>query len=224
MAYAKLAQLPVEYGLYSSFFGGLIYWVFGTSKDINIGPVAVASIITGSILSEVTHEFPDQSKAFIAQTIAMLAGAVVALIGILRLGWLVDLISLPAVSGFISGSAMTITVTQLPALLGIRRVKTREAPYKVLIGVCKKLGTTKLDAAIGISALVALYLIKWGCAALARRRPQIGKTVFFISTLRTVVTIMTYILISFLVNRTHQESPSFRILGFIPRGMWAFVD
>jgi solute carrier family 26 (sodium-independent sulfate anion transporter), member 11 len=40
MAYAKLAQLPVEYGLYTSFFGALCYWVFGTSKDINIGPVA----------------------------------------------------------------------------------------------------------------------------------------------------------------------------------------
>ncbi|KAF2663186.1 sulfate permease [Microthyrium microscopicum] len=218
MAYAKLAQLPVEYGLYTSFFGGLCYWVFGSSKDINIGPVAVASIVTGTMLTDLEHEFPDQSKAFLAGSIAMLAGAVVAAIGALRLGWLVDLISLPAVSAFISGSAITITSTQIPVLLGIRGVNTREAAFFVLINTLKKLGTVRIDAAMGIITLTLLYIIKWSCESFSKKRPNLAKKIFFASTLRTVFMLLLCTLISYIINRTHKEHPAFRILGFIPKG------
>jgi len=222
MAYAKLAQLPVEYGLYTSVFGGLFYWVFGTSKDINIGPVAVASIVTGSIVAEITEQYPEESHVVIASTIAMFAGAAVAAIGILRLGWLVDLISLPAVSSFISGTAITITVAQIPPLLGIGGINTREPAFKILINIFKKIKEAKIDAAPGISALVVLYLIKWGCQWMANKKPRQAKTILFLSTMRTVLIIMVFVLISFLVNRTRREDPLFRILGFIPKGVQLF--
>jgi solute carrier family 26 (sodium-independent sulfate anion transporter), member 11 len=115
MAYAKLAQLPVQYGIYTSFIGGLCYWMFGTSKDIAIGPVAVVSIVTAQIVADLAAEHPKEylDAPALAGILAMMSGVVVALIGVLRLGWLVDLISLPAVSAFITGSALTVTFGQI---------------------------------------------------------------------------------------------------------------
>src|ERR1700744_1004968 len=105
MAYSKLADLPVQYGLYTSFVGAICYWIFGSSKDINIGPVAVASIITGAILADVANEHPAESKEVLAGTIAMMAGAIMTVLGLLRLGWLVDLRAGPAGALGITGSA-----------------------------------------------------------------------------------------------------------------------
>jgi sodium-independent sulfate anion transporter 11 len=218
MAYAKLANLPVEMGLYTSFIGGIIYFIFGSSKDINIGPIAVASIITGTIVDEIQHDLPNESRAVIAGLLAMLSGAAVFIMAILRLGWLVDLIALPAIAAFVSGVAITIGSSQLPALLGIQGVNTSDPSYKVIISVLKHLGSAKIDAALGISSLVLLYLLKWVTARLSVKRSHQAKFWFFMSSLRTVVTILIYILVSFIVNHKHKESPSFKILGFVPRG------
>jgi sodium-independent sulfate anion transporter 11 len=218
MAYSKLAQLPVEYGLYTSFFGALCYWVFGTSKDINIGPVAVASLITGAIIADIQHDLPDQSPVALAAALAMLCGGIICLMGLLRIGWIVDLISLPAVSAFITGSALTITFGQIPVLLGMKGVSSRDAAFQIGINVLKHLDRIRIDAAIGISSLVMLYVIKWACGYAAKKRPSKSTLFFFISTLRTVFVILLYTLISYLVNKNHKKAPIFRILGFIPRG------
>lgn len=221
MAYAKLAQLPVQYGLYTSFIGGLAYWIFGTSKDITIGPVAVASIVTASIVAELEAEHPKMTLAApaLAGIVAMLAGAVVALIGILRLGWLVNLISLAAVSSFITGSAITITFGQIPALLGMRHINSRDPGILIGVSILKHLDRVRIDAAFGISSLVLLYAIKWTCTFMAKKKPQMAKSIFFASTLRTVFVILLYTIISFGLNHNRKENPVIRILGFIPRGM-----
>jgi MFS superfamily sulfate permease-like transporter len=75
MAYAKLAQLPVEFGLYSSFMGVLIYWFFATSKDITIGPVAVLSTVTGNVIlnAEAKLAGQDISRDMIASALAVIA-------------------------------------------------------------------------------------------------------------------------------------------------------
>jgi solute carrier family 26 (sodium-independent sulfate anion transporter), member 11 len=220
MAYSKLAQLPVENGLYTSFFGGLIYWVFGTSKDINIGPVAVTSIVTGTIIADIQHEGINETSVVLASSLAMLCGIVICSIGILRLGWLVDLISLPAVSAFITGSAITVSFGQIPIMLGMKGISSRDAAYKVFINICKHLDRIRIDAAVGVTALVMLYLIKWTCIQASKRMPKQERIFFFASTLRTAFVILLYTLISFLVNKTHRESPKFQILGFIPRGQY----
>jgi solute carrier family 26 (sodium-independent sulfate anion transporter), member 11 len=223
MAYAKLAQLPVQYGLYTSFIGGLCYWLFGTSKDISIGPVAVASIVTAQIVADLAAEHPkDHLEApVLAGIVAMMSGAVIAILGVLRLGWLVDLIALPAVSSFITGSALTITFGQIPPLLGMRGINSRDPAIKIGINILKHLDRIRIDAAIGITALVLLYVIKWTCSLVAKRRPEIAKTIFFVSTLRTVVTIIIYTIISFVLNHNRKKDPVIRVLGFIPRGFQA---
>jgi sodium-independent sulfate anion transporter 11 len=91
LSYAKLAQLPPEYGLYSSFIGVLTYAFFATSKDVSIGPVAVMSLATGNIVIAVQDKFGDLYTApQIATCLAFICGFAVLAIGLLRIGWLVE--------------------------------------------------------------------------------------------------------------------------------------
>ncbi|KAK0734864.1 sulfate transporter family-domain-containing protein [Lasiosphaeria miniovina] len=219
MAYAKLANLPVQFGLYSSFMGVLVYWFFATSKDITIGPVAVMSQVTGSVVADMKIALPDVPGHVIASALAILAGAIVIFIGLIRCGWIVDLISLTALSAFMTGSAISIAVGQIPTMMGITGFSTRDASYLVFIHTLQGLPRTKLDAAMGLTALTMLYLIRGFCSFAARRWSQHQRLFFFLSTLRTVFVILLYTLISYLVNRGLPEKQvKFSILLTVPRG------
>ncbi|USP77149.1 uncharacterized protein yc1106_04423 [Curvularia clavata] len=223
MAYAKLAELPVEFGLYSSFMGVLIYWFFATSKDITIGPVAVLSTVTGSVVLSAEKKLAGQdiSRDMIASSLAIIAGSIVLFLGLIRLGWIVDLISLPAISAFMTGSALSIAAGQFPTMMGIKGFSTRDPTYKVVINSLKHLGRTDLNAAFGLTCLFLLYAIRYGCGRLAKRFPGKAKLFFFLNTLRTVFVILLYILFSYLVNRSHKANgtkPIISTLGTVPRG------
>jgi solute carrier family 26 (sodium-independent sulfate anion transporter), member 11 len=225
MAYAKLATLPVQFGLYSSFMGVLIYWFFATSKDITIGPVAVLSTLVGNVIDQVHKSHPEEKGHVIASALAIIAGAIVCFIGLIRCGWIVDFIPLTAISAFMTGSAINIAVGQVPTLMGITGFNTRASTYHVVINILKHLGRTKLDAALGLTALFLLYLIRYTCTQCAKRFPSRAKLFFFLSTLRTVFIILLYTLISWLVNRHHRgvgsqkhHKPKFSILSTVPRG------
>ncbi|KAF2146648.1 uncharacterized protein K452DRAFT_68822 [Aplosporella prunicola CBS 121167] len=218
MAYAKLAELPVEYGLYSSFMGVIVYWFFATSKDITIGPVAVMSTVTGEIVTRAAGNLPQYEGHQIASALGIIAGAIVCFLGLARLGWLVDFISLTAISAFMTGSAINIIAGQVPTMMGITGFSTRGATYEVIINTLKGLPRTKLDAAMGLTAMVALYVIRFGCTALAGRYPAKAKMFFFLSTLRTVFIILLYTMVSWLVNMHHRDNPRFKLIGKVPRG------
>ncbi|CAF9908918.1 MAG: Sulfate permease 2 [Alectoria fallacina] len=223
MAYAKLADLPVQYGLYSSFMGVLIYWFFATSKDITIGPVAVLSTVTGTVVLEAAKTHPHIPGHVVASALAVIDGAIICFIGLIRCGWIVDFISLAAISAYMTGSALNIAVGQVPALMGITGFSNRDATYKVVINILKHLGRTKIDAAMGLTALAMLYMIRSACNFGARKVPHRAKTFFFISTLRTSFVILLYTMISWLVNRHHRPTKDniFAILGTVPRGFKA---
>lgn len=224
MAYAKLAQLPVQFGLYSSFVGVMLYWFFATSKDITIGPVAVMSLLVGNIVDEAAVKAPQYEGHVIASALAVIVGAIVFALGILRLGFIVDFIPLPAIAAFMTGSAINIAVGQVPAMMGITGFSTREAPYKVFINILKHLGRSNLNAAMGLTALAMLYIIRAVCNYGARKQPQRQKVWFFISTLRTAFVILLYTMISWLVNRHHRAKPKFATLGNVPRGFQNMVS
>ncbi|KAF2221747.1 sulfate transporter family-domain-containing protein [Elsinoe ampelina] len=224
MAYAGLAQLPPEYGLYSSFMGVLIYWFFATSKDITIGPVAVMSTIVGNVVIAAGNAdaYYKNNPQVIANALAIIVGAVVCFMGLARIGWLVNLISLTAISAFMTGSAINIAVGQVPTMMGITGFSTRDATYKVLIHTLQGLPRTTLDAAMGLTALFLLYFIRWIFTFLAKKIPTQRKTFFFCSTLRTAFVILLYTLISYLANRNlpghNAKKAKFKILGDVPRG------
>ncbi|KAF8831520.1 hypothetical protein HHX47_DHR1000662 [Lentinula edodes] len=158
MSYAQIATLPVQYGLYSSFVGVLIYCFFATSKDVSIGPVAVMSLTVSQIIAHVDDAHPGKWEGpEIATTVAFICGFIVLGIGLLRLGWLVEFIPAPAVSGFMTGSAINIASGQVPGLMGITGFNTRAATYLVIIDTLKGLPITTRDAAFGLTGLFALH-------------------------------------------------------------------
>ena len=98
--------------------------LFATSKDVSIGPVAVMSVTVAQIIQAVDSDHPGEwTGPQIATVLAFLAGFIVLGLGLLRLGWLVEFIPLPAVSGFMTGSALNIAVGQVPGLMGITGFK-----------------------------------------------------------------------------------------------------
>lgn len=223
MSYAQLASLPPEYGLYSSFVGVLIYCFFATTKDVSIGPVAVMSMTTAQIIASVQKSHPHQwTNPQIASALAFITGFIVLGIGILRIGWLVEFIPIPAVSGFMTGSAISIAIGQLPGLLGITGFDTRAAPYKVLINTLKNLPTTKLDAAFGISALVSLYLIRFTFDRLSKKYPRRARLFFFLNIMRNAFVLLIVTLAAWLYCR-HRKSKSgkypIKILTDVPAGL-----
>jgi sodium-independent sulfate anion transporter 11 len=222
MSYAIIATLPAEYGLYSSFIGVLIYCFFATSKDVSIGPVAVMSLTISQIIRHVDEQHPGQwGGPQIAITVAFMCGFIVLGIGLLRLGWIVEFIPLPAVSGFMTGSAINIVAGQVPGLMGISGFDTRAATYKVIINTLKGLPRTTKDAAFGLFGLATLYAIRITCDRLGRKYPRRARLFFFISVLRNAFVVIFLTFAAWLYTR-HRKSKSgkypIKILGPVPRG------
>jgi solute carrier family 26 (sodium-independent sulfate anion transporter), member 11 len=181
-------------------------------------PVAVLSTVTGNVVAHSAKVLPKVPGHVIASALAVIAGSIVTFLGLARLGWIVEFISLTAIAAFMTGSALNIAVGQVPALMGITGFSNRDATYRVVINILKHLGRTKLDAAFGLTALFMLYAIRITCSQAAKRIPSRQKLFFFISTLRTAFVILLYTLISYLVNRHHRKKPRISILGTVPRG------
>ncbi|WFD30798.1 hypothetical protein MSPP1_001822 [Malassezia sp. CBS 17886] len=198
MSYANVAGLAPQFGLYSSFVGVMIYAFFATSKDVTIGPVAVMSLQTHTVIQKVTGTMGDKySPQLIASALAFLCGIITLGVGLLRLGWLVEFIPAPAVSGFMTGSALTIAAGQFPKLFGMSQVHTNtEAMYQVTIDFFRNLPNTSMDAAFGIPALVFLYFVRWSCGKFAARYPRYARIAFFVSVLRSAAVIIIFTIAS----------------------------
>jgi len=220
MSYAKIATLPVQYGLYSSFVGVFIYCFFATSKDVNIGPVAVMSLQTAHVIATVQAAHPNKwSAPLIATTLAFFCGVITLGIGILRLGFIVEFIPVPAIAGFMTGSAITIALGQVPSLLGTSSLfNTRASCYLVIINILKYLPQTTLDAAFGFPALFFLYAYRFGFNWASRRYPKYKRWFFYALVLRNAILVVFITIISYLVCRSKPKNPPISILKTVPRG------
>ncbi len=117
MAYAMLAGMPVQVGLYASLLPLLGYALFGSSMSMSVGPVAVTALMTATLLAPLAV-VGSADYLQLAVWLALLSGALLFVLGLLRLGFLANFLSHPVISGFISGAAILILVSQLPSLLG----------------------------------------------------------------------------------------------------------
>ncbi|XP_010774780.1 sodium-independent sulfate anion transporter [Notothenia coriiceps] len=113
LAYAEVAGLPVQYGLYSAFMGGFVYTLLGTSKDVTLGPTAIMSLLCFSVVGGQPHR---------AVLLSLLCGLIQAGMALLRLGFLLDFISYPVIKGFTCAAAVTIGFGQVKGL-----VRTKQA-------------------------------------------------------------------------------------------------
>jgi SulP family sulfate permease len=118
LAYALLAGLPPQAGLYASILPVLVYAWLGSSMRQAVGPVAITAIMTYSVLSPLAAPGSAQYVG-LAAVLALYCGVLTLVFGVARLGFLSQLLSRPVVSGFISGSALLIVISQIPLLLGV---------------------------------------------------------------------------------------------------------
>ncbi|KAI9273093.1 sulfate transporter family-domain-containing protein [Phascolomyces articulosus] len=221
MGYAKIAELPAEYGLYTAFVGLAVYCFFATSKDISIGPTAVMSLLLGqAIIRGTSTEGSTITGPEIAVTFSLIAGATILFIGLVRLGILVDFIPGPAVAGFTTGSAITITFSQLKGLTGIKDINTHDPAYLILGNFFKHIPQIKLDIAFGLGGLIWLYGVNYGSAYLTKKYPQYTHHLFLFSIMRNGILVIFGTLISYLIQLGRDESP-IKILGEVPAGFQA---
>jgi SulP family sulfate permease len=118
LAYALLAGLPPEAGIYASIAPIVLYAIFGTSRALAVGPVAVVSLLTASAIGQVA-ETGTAGYAIAALTLAFLSGGFLVLLGVFRLGFLANFLSHPVIAGFITASGILIATSQLKHILGV---------------------------------------------------------------------------------------------------------
>jgi MFS superfamily sulfate permease-like transporter len=160
MAYAQLAGLPVHYGLYAAFLPPLVAALFGSSRQLATGPVAVVSMMTAAALDPLATA---GSESYIAYAIclALIVGGFQFLLGILKLGVVVNFLSHPVVIGFTNAAAIIIATSQLPALLGVSVEKFDhhyETIYRTLVAATSHLHWPTL--ALGVFALGVMAGLK----------------------------------------------------------------
>uniref|UniRef100_A0AAY4EED6 Sodium-independent sulfate anion transporter n=1 Tax=Denticeps clupeoides TaxID=299321 RepID=A0AAY4EED6_9TELE len=162
LAYAEVAGLPVQYGLYSAFMGCFIYCVFGTSKDVTLGPTAIMSLLCASYMG---------SDPVYAVLLSFLCGSIQAAMAILRLGFLLDFISYPVIKGFTCAAAITIGFGQVKNIFGLKNI-----PQQFVLQVYytfHRIPEARLgDVVLGLSCLALLVSLTWMKTDLVSPSPE----------------------------------------------------
>ena len=166
LAYALVAGLPPEAGLYASILPLMVYTFLGSSRVLSVGPVAVLSLMTAAALGGLQLSSAQYMAA--AMTLAFLSGAFLFLLGLLRMGFVANFMSHPVVTGFITASAAIIALSQLQNLLGISA--HGYTLLELLPSLVDSIAQTNLPTALlGAVTLIWLFWARMGLAGLLRR-------------------------------------------------------
>ncbi|XP_055096708.1 sodium-independent sulfate anion transporter isoform X4 [Symphalangus syndactylus] len=150
LAYAEVAGLPPQYGLYSAFMGCFVYFFLGTSRDVTLGPTAIMSLLVSF------YTFHEPAYAVL---LAFLSGCIQLAMGVLRLGFLLDFISCPVIKGFTSAAAVTIGFGQIKNLLGLQNIP-RQFFLQVYHTFLRIAETRVGDAILGLVCMLLLLVLK----------------------------------------------------------------
>ncbi len=218
LAYAMLAGLPPVVGLYASILPLFAYALFGTSRTLAVGPVAVVSLMTasavGAVASPGTAEYWEA-----AVTLAALSGVMLVVLGLLRLGFLANLLSHPVISGFISASGVLIATSQLKHILGVRA--GGETWPEMLEGLAGTLGDVNpATLAIGIPATLFLFWVRKGLKPALQRLGLSPRAADMSAKAGPVVAVAVTILA---VIGFGLEAQGVSVVGAIPQGLPPFA-
>ena len=214
LAYALLAGLPAETGLYASIFPLIAYAVFGSSRALSVGPVAVVSLMTMVALSKIVEQGSvDYISA--ATALALLTGGFLLLMGTFRLGFIAKFLSHTVVSGFITASGILIALSQLRHIVGIS-AHGDTAP-EILRTLAANMTTINgTTAAIGLLVLVFLFWARSGVAPLLTQRGLTQNNAALIAKSAPVIGVVTTI---FCVWYWRLDLQGVAIVGTIPTGL-----
>jgi len=159
MAYAQLAGLPAYYGLYAAFLPVAVAALWGSSNQLGTGPVAVVSLLTASSLAVLAAPGSDQFIA-LAIMLALLVGIIQLLLGVFKLGVIVNFLSHPVIVGFTNAAAIIIALSQVSKLFGVPMGRS-EHFINDIVGVVRLIGDTHLPTlAMGALAIAIMWSIK----------------------------------------------------------------
>ena len=217
LAYAMLAGLPPEIGLYASILPLIAYAVFGTSRTLAVGPVAVVSLMTLTAASAIA---PPGSADFIAAALvlALLSGLFLLLLGIFKLGFLANLLSHPVVSGFITASGIIIATSQLKSILGIQA--SGAAMPELVSSIAATISTTNMPTLIiGISATAFLFWVRKGLKPLLMRFGIPARPAELLAKAGPIAAVAVSTLATILFGL---EAQGVRVVGDIPQSLPPF--
>ena len=169
LAYSELAGLPAYWGLYSSVAGVFTYAIFGTSKHVAIGPAALSAALTSTVIAwpadwPTPVDISSPSSPELASVLSFFTGCILLVVGLLQLGWIVNFISGPTLTGFISAAAFTIPLEQLPKLFGLKINEDFFVMniYRLVEEIIEGYDTfvNWFDFAIGVSTILILIVLK----------------------------------------------------------------
>lgn len=214
LAYAMLAGLPPEIGLYASMLPLVAYAIFGTSRALAVGPVAVASLMTAAAAGQLASQgTPEYIGAAIA--LAMVSGLLLMAMGFLKLGFLANFLSHPVISGFITASGIMIAVGQLGPVLGIHL--EGETLLDNAIFLWHTISQIHLaTAAVGLGSLVFLFWVRSGLKPLLTRIGMGKKLADVFVKIGPVIAIIATILI---VAGLGLADKGVAIVGTVPKGL-----
>ncbi|MFK2820085.1 solute carrier family 26 protein [Flavobacteriaceae sp. LMIT009] len=159
MAYASIAGLPAVYGLYASIIPILIYALFGTSRQLAVGPVAMVSLLTATAIGSI-EGLTNQEYIAYAILLALMVGGIQFLLGLFRLGFLVNFLSHPVVSGFTSAAALIIGLSQLKHLLGVDIPRSHHV-HEILLNALDNISEVNWTAfTIGVVGILIIVFSK----------------------------------------------------------------
>lgn len=158
LAYALLAGLPPEAGIYASIAPIILYAIFGTSRALAVGPVAVVSLLTASAVGQIADQ-GTAGYAVAALTLAFLSGGFLLLLGVFRLGFLANLLSHPVIAGFITASGILIATSQLKHILGFK-AHGYTLPEMLVSTFAHLEQTNWITGIIGVTTTVFLFWVR----------------------------------------------------------------
>ncbi|KAF2866348.1 sulfate permease [Massariosphaeria phaeospora] len=193
LAYAKIATIPGEFGLMSSWLPNFLYFFMGTSKDMSTGPTSLMGLLTAEIIRDVSKEgFTPQA---ISSAVAMSVGIYCLAVGLLRLGFLLEFVSIPVLNGFISAAGIVIMLGQIPSLFG---VKAGTGTAKIIHDIFAQLPHWKGPTiGVGFGGILLLVILQ----KIGQRWGKKSKIVWLIALSRSAIVLILFTGISYGVNK-----------------------
>lgn len=213
IAYAVVAGLPPEYGLYASLTSGIVYVIFGSCYNVTVGPTAIIAAMTAKYVADYSADF--------AILTAFLSGVFIFLMGILNLGFLVEFISMPVISGFTTAAALQIAASQLKSFFGLKGSSGNyflESFQNFLNNITTARLWEAVLSSVTIAILILLKKMGQGCKRTDRFVKQMR---WFISLSRNAVVVVLGMIIAYGFKATYGTEPLL-IIGDIGSGIPKF--
>ena len=218
LAYALLAGLPAQVGLYASILPLVVYAVFGTSRTLSVGPVAVVSLMTAAALAPLADMGTPEYIAG-AVLIAVMSGLMLTVMGILRLGFLANFLSHPVISGFITASGIVIAASQLKHVFGIQA--SGHNLWEIAGSLLASLPETNIPTLlVGVGALAFLLWSREFLKPLLVRLGLANRSADIITKTAPILAVVVTTLIAWWLNL---DEKGVRLVGEVPAGLPTFT-